>query len=354
MSSAATLARTLVLRHGWNATAYQLLNPGFELWISDSRDGVVGYVKAGDTHVAGGAPACDEARVGAVAREFEAAALAAGSEVCWVGAGARLAAALDDAQHAGALIGALPWWQPGRWVERVGSHRSLRAQFNRARNKGVRVTEWPAERVSGHPGLESCLREWLSKQGLPPLHFLVEPNLLGDLRDRRIFVAEQGDPVAYLVLTPIPARAGWLAEQIVRRPAAPNGATELLVDTAVRAVAAEGSEYFTLGVAPLSQRAGAFEGPAWLGLASRWGRAHGKRFYNFGGLEAFKAKFQPDGWESVWLLASHRELKFRHLHAVAAAYAGGSPLRAGASALGRAIIDECRRATRSLQRSFTG
>ena len=34
-------------------------------------------------------------------------------------------------------------------------------------------------------------------------------------------------------------------------------------------------------------------------MLSKWVRAHGKRFYNFEGLEAFKSKFRPDGWEPI-------------------------------------------------------
>jgi hypothetical protein len=38
-------ARDLILRYGWNATAYQLLNPGIELWFSRRGDAVIGFVR---------------------------------------------------------------------------------------------------------------------------------------------------------------------------------------------------------------------------------------------------------------------------------------------------------------------
>ncbi|MFP5356370.1 MAG: hypothetical protein ACLGIK_14675 [Gemmatimonadota bacterium] len=38
-------ARTLVLRHGWNAVAYQILNPGMRRWFSQDGDAVAGYVE---------------------------------------------------------------------------------------------------------------------------------------------------------------------------------------------------------------------------------------------------------------------------------------------------------------------
>ncbi|MBK5186768.1 MAG: hypothetical protein JJD97_00910, partial [Gemmatimonadaceae bacterium] len=49
-------ARELVLRYGWNATAYQILNPGFALWFSGAGDAVIGYVRRSGVHVVAGAP----------------------------------------------------------------------------------------------------------------------------------------------------------------------------------------------------------------------------------------------------------------------------------------------------------
>ena len=40
-------ARRLVLAHGWNATAYQIINPGIDHWFSSRGDAVIG-VAAGD------------------------------------------------------------------------------------------------------------------------------------------------------------------------------------------------------------------------------------------------------------------------------------------------------------------
>ena len=216
------------------------------------------------------------------------------------------------------------------------------------------ATEWDPAQATASPGLARCLEAWLAHQHLPPLHFLVEPDLLGNLLDRRVFVAERaGTTAGYLLLSPIPARAGWLVEQIIRRPDAPNGTTELLVDAAMRAAAADHSAYVTLGVAPLSSRAGPPGGGVWLRMALAWARAHGRRFYNFGGLESFKAKFRPEGWEPAWLLANDRSIGPRHLWAVASAYAGGSPMRTVGRALARAARDEHHRVVAGLKAART-
>jgi phosphatidylglycerol lysyltransferase len=172
----------------------------------------------------------------------------------------------------------------------------------------------------------------LDSRGLPPLHFLVTPDLLDTLQDRRIFVAERGDEgdvVGFLVATAIPARHGWLVEQWPRARSAPNGTTHLLIDAAMRAFDATGSRYATLGLSPLSEHAGLVgDGqPAWLRLVLHWVRAHGRRFYNFRGLEAFKASAQPMAWEPIFAIAPGRRFTPMLLRAIAGAFSGGSPER---------------------------
>ncbi len=51
-------ARALILAHGWNTTAYQLLNPGITLWFSEAGDALVGYATHARVRVVAGAPVC--------------------------------------------------------------------------------------------------------------------------------------------------------------------------------------------------------------------------------------------------------------------------------------------------------
>ncbi len=339
-------ARELVVRHGWNATAYQILNPGIGLWFSARGDAVAGFVRREGVRVVAGAPVCAAERLADVATELEADAARVGERVCYFGAGARLEAVFRDAPtHSRVLLGAQPVWDPEAWPEIVAGHASLRAQLNRARNKGVGVEEWTAARATGSPELHRCLEEWLATHGLPPLHFLVEPETLARLWDRRVFVAERaGQPVGFLVASPVPGRRGWLVEQFVRGRGAPNGTTETMVDAAMRALAADGARYVTLGLAPLSRHAPRLPlgEPAWLRLVLGWVRAHGRRFYDFEGLDAFKAKLDPHAWEPVFAIANSPRFPPRALYAIAAAFSAGSPVALIARALARAARQEVR------------
>lgn len=183
---------------------------------------------------------------------------------------------------------------------------------------------------------------------------MVEPETLSSLHDRRVFVAERGgsEVVAFTVLSPVPARNGWLVEQIVRGRNAPNGTAELLIDTAMRSIAASGATYSTLGLSPLSQRAGiaSRQQPLWLRFVLEWVRLHGARFYNFGGLDAFKAKFNPQSWEPIYAIAEGPKFSPTALYAIAGAFSGGAPIRLVARALLRAAFEELVSLTKALKR----
>lgn len=339
-------ARHLVMRYGWNATAYQIVNPGIAHWYSARGDAVVGYVPFAGTWVVAGAPVCARERLGDVVAELEAYCASRDLEVCYFGAEGRLESVLDGSgRHSLVVLGAQPAWDPRHWPDIVGSHASLRAQLNRARNKGVVVAEMTAPDGETQAALQRVLREWLATRGLPALHFLVEPETLGRLFDRRLFVARRhGEVVGFLVASPVPQRNGWLVEQIIRGAAAANGTNELMVDAAMRALAAGGSTYVTLGLSPLSPHADYSHAPnpEWLRLVLRWVRAHGRRFYNFEGLDRFKSKFAPDDWEPVYAIYARPRFTIGALRAIAGAFSGCAPELTVLRALWRGAVQELR------------
>ena len=351
--------RRLVLAYGWNSTVYQILNPGIEHWLPGDRDCVVGFVRERRRWIVAGAPVCDPAKLRETAEAFErAAAEQADARVCYFCAMDRSRAALaGDGRRAVVAIGAQPVWDPRGWDEVVRRRSSLRAQLHRARNKGVTVIVPPVRPVPYRPELQRCLAEWLAARPLPPMHFLTEPDTLGGvLEDRRLYVAmrggQRGGVVAFLVASPVPLRNGFLIEQIARGAGCPNGTAELLIDAAMRDLAARGITYVTQGLVALSSQACAAmnENPLWLRALMAWARAHGNRFYNFRGLEAFRAKMEPDGWETIYAISSEPRFSPLTLNAVARAFCHGSPFLA----LTRAAAKAARQETRWLLRRREG
>ena len=338
-------------RWGWVFAAEQAGNPEMRSWRSDDGRASVAYVparRAPGSHVwvAAGEPFAPADGLHATARAFEADARAAGRGVVWFGASDRLAAGYAGASM---VLGAEPVVQPDAWDHTLASKRSLRAQLARARNKGVGVRPVSADWLAGDGGAacREILTEWLATRGMPPLHFLAQPDIFDALGDRRVWIAERASrTVAVLALAPVGARPASLVEWVLRRPDAPNGTAALLIDAAVRAEHARGTREVSLGLVPLSTHApmSAQRPPFAVRALLRWTRAHARRFYHFDGLERFKAKFKPSRWDPVYLLTPGRAVTLGTLHTVADAFAGPrSPERLVARAVWDAAAEEARR-----------
>src|SRR5947199_7752942 len=125
-----TDARDLVLEYGWNATAYQIVNPGIAHWFAERGDAVIGFVERGQTSVVAGAPVCPPHRLDAVVAEFEQAKAQRGRRVCYFGAEERLEVLLRGRRtHSAVLLGAQPSWNPAHWAGILDGKASLRAQL---------------------------------------------------------------------------------------------------------------------------------------------------------------------------------------------------------------------------------
>ena len=339
-------ARALVLEHGWNSTAYQILNPGISHWFTADRQAVIGFVRYRSHVLVAGAPVCSRESLPRVVSEFERDFGARNLRVCYVCAGHRLHAELAATGfHAAVPIGAQPVWDPAQWAGIVDSRASLRAQLNRARNKGVTLQTLNPHTAAADAELAAVLGDWLRGRALPPLHFLTEPDALhGVVDDRVVLVAKvKGRVVAYLVASPIPARRGYLFEELARSGAAPNGTTELLIDAAMRMFASQGCAYVTLGLVALARNV--FDGsPLWVRGLMYFARAHANRFYNFRGIEQFRAKLHPSYWEEIYAIARETRFSVATLYAIGGAFAGISPWRAIALGIWNALRAEMRNA----------
>ncbi|HEY7376601.1 MAG TPA: phosphatidylglycerol lysyltransferase domain-containing protein [Polyangia bacterium] len=294
MDQVTTRVLGLVERHGWNATAFQTLEPGYDYFFHGD-DACVAYVDTGGAWVAAGAPIAATASLPDVTAAFVAAARAARRRCCFFAVEDRLRASVGDRLRY-LSIGEQPVWDPALWTAVLAGGRSLREQLRRARARGVRVREASAaELASGatREALRALTERWLATRGLPAMRFLLSVELFHLPGRHRCLVAElDGRLVAFAGVVPVPARGGWLLEDLVRDPTAPNGTGELLVDAVMRAASDAGVGWLTLGLAPL---AGDVAAP--LRLARRGSRL----LYDFEGVRAYKAKLGPSAWMPIHL-----------------------------------------------------
>jgi phosphatidylglycerol lysyltransferase len=318
-------ALALLKRHGWNATSFQILEPGFRYWF-DGDDACVAYVDTGRAWVAAGAPVAPPDALATTAARFVAAARAAGRRAAFFATEERFRETSRGMGLAALPIGEQPVWDPAAWAATIDATASLRAQLRRARGKGVSLRALAAEELADERGttrraIDDLIRRWLAGRPLPPMGFLVQVHAFSHPGERRCFVAErEGRVIGFLAAVPVYARGGWLFEDLLRDPAAPNGTSELLVDAAMRAAAAAGSRYVTLGLAPLSGRVGAL---------LRFARRTGGGLYDFEGLRAFKAKLRPTAWTSIFVSYPATQGAARAVLDALTAFAQGGLLRFG-------------------------
>ncbi len=110
----------------------------------------------------------------------------------------------------------------------------------------------------------------------------------------------QGEIVAFATLLLTDTHAEATVDLMRFGAAAPRGAMDFLFGALMDWSKAQGYRTFNLGMAPLSGFSTHSTAPIW----NHVGEAiftHGEKFYNFKGLRAFKAKYNPD-WEPRYLV----------------------------------------------------
>ncbi|MBK6461612.1 MAG: DUF2156 domain-containing protein [Myxococcales bacterium] len=315
----------LLERYGREATSFVALGAGFRyLWLGD--DLCVPYVDTGGAWVAAGSPVGPPELCAAAGRAFSERARGAGREAVLF---ATEEPSASSAELSSLRVGEQPVWAPADWGATVSRVRSLKEQLRRARAKGVRVERLATAEVEQagrrRGAVHSLIARWLSTRPMAPMGFVVQVAPFTFASERRYYAAWRGDLlVGFLGLSPIPARDGWLFENLLRDPRAPNGTAELLFDGAMRDLATDGVAYATFGLAPL-----AGELPGWLALARRCGQP----LYDFAGLYAFKAKLRPARWEPVFVSYPRGGPAVVAIYHALQAFAGGGFVRFGLATL---------------------
>jgi phosphatidylglycerol lysyltransferase len=320
----------ILRRHGWNATSFQVLEPGFHYWFADD-DGCVAYVDTGRAWVAAGAPLCTRERLMELAERFAAEAAHHRRRLAFFAVESRF---VESLRWPNLLVGEQPEWDTHLWPQTVHGSSSLREQLRRARAKGVSIRTASREELASpeaplRRSLEVLVSTWLGRHEMAPLGFLVQVDPLTLLKDHQVHVAEaRGQLVGFLSASPVFSRGAWLFQNLVRAPNAPNGTAELLVDHAMKAASKttlDGSaSMVTLGLAPL---AGAVQ------PALRWARSAGAVLFDFDGLHAFKARLRPTRWTPIYLTFPPRQGAVATVLDVLSAFARGRLFRFGLQSL---------------------
>lgn len=296
--------------YGYNGFALLTLYDGWRLFEPAETEGFIAYELQRGTAVVCGDPVCAEEQLPELLTDFAAYCATQRWRFVFVAASERVGRIAAGLGYKVVKIGEEPFFDLTKPNLRGNAAKKARSAINHARRTGVEVSEYREPSLVVDRELEEVTSQWLAARRAPPMGFLLRSHLLAGRERKRTFLARhEGRIVAAITCTPSPARRMLYVEELVRRPDAPYGASELLIATARAAATAEGTALFGLGLAPLY---GANRQPYGRFLLLRALIAlcysRGDYVYGFRSLNHFKRKFAPSFWEDSFLIYRERLL----------------------------------------------
>jgi lysylphosphatidylglycerol synthetase-like protein (DUF2156 family) len=192
-------------------------------------------------------------------------------------------------------VGEQPFFSLPDWRQPRGDRgKHLRWCLNRAARAGVAIREYESRDEQRAADL---LLSWENGLGRPAAQSFLRASPLTRVDEKRLFVATSGGQLEALLACSPSADACWFIEDIIRRPSAPTGATEVLVVEALNRLAAEGAALAWMDVAPLRGSEEQLDGRARLLFrAAQPAISFFDSRYRFRGLTTYLEKYAPTGW----------------------------------------------------------
>ncbi|MDQ0455180.1 phosphatidylglycerol lysyltransferase domain-containing protein [Rhizobium paknamense] len=188
-----------------------------------------------------------------------------------------------------------------------GDWLKLRRSINRAERDGLDFAMIAPEAVPGMlEELAAVSDAWLAHHQAAEKGFS-----LGTFRRDYVashpvaIIRQEGRIVAFANILTTDTRKEAFIDLMRHRPGTHRGMMDLLFVKIMLHLKAEGFARLNLGMAPLSGLSDRPSAPLWHHLG-RFVFENGERFYNFKGVQAFKAKFDPD-WQPRYLAVSDRK-----------------------------------------------
>jgi len=301
---AATLdAAAAIVRQGDDPDAGFALTGDKAILMSDDGAAFVMFGVSGRSWIAYGGPVGPEEPAEDVAFAFVEAARQAGARPVFYEIGAEDVPVMLDLGLSLHKMGEEAEIDLARFSLEGGARKKLRAAHARALRDGLSLEivapPHPPERLAE---LRAISDAWLTAKQAREKGFSVgrfDPAWLD--RWPIALVRHEGRIVAFANLLATESRAKVTIDLMRHADGAPPGTMEFLFTALMLQLKEDGYRRFSLGMAPLSGLAPERSRRMW----DRFGALiyrHGRSFYNFEGLRAFKAKFDPD-WRPRYLAA---------------------------------------------------
>ena len=302
----------LASRLASNSIAFLGLYEGWQYFDGQVANGFVAYERHCGVALACGEPIATPEDVSSLVEEFTAFCEEQGLRPAFASSSRAFAQASSERGWQCLKIGEEPWFDSETYAPRGNSTKKVRSAANQGRNNGVTievVDEGCAPSPAAVIAMREVIDEWRSSRKVRALGFTLRLQPMTLAQHKMILFAWQnGRLQAFLTCIPVPARNAASVEDLIRRPSAPNGVSELLLLAAIESCRDRGIARLTLGLAPLRAAATQPFGHRKVGrMLGSVGR-HLNIFYDFRALGHFKAKFAPTHWEDSYLVYPPHQL----------------------------------------------
>ncbi len=303
-------ALSLQSKYGYNEHSFVGVGVQAEVWVDALTGGIVSFNERGKVWVAAGEPLGRDEDLAGITARFLAHARARKRIVAFLPTTEKFAKSIASRDVRIVKVGASPYFDLQKWNPRGNSAKKLRSGVNHARRAGISVEEVSNVTEEFRREAESLSQEW-SDHRRAGVHFgwLFELAPFRYSAARKYFAARtpDGKLQGLIAASPIPARAGWYLEDVLRSVDSPSGTSDILVFEALTSLAACGVRLATLGTVPLSEKGSDCVSVGHNFLVERslkFSRRHLTSLYNFKGLGTFKSKFVPSWWEGEYVIVS--------------------------------------------------
>jgi hypothetical protein len=314
----------MVSRYGFEHQSFILLYGKMNVWWSTDPEAAVVYRRIGRVAVVGAAPLTARENLETVISRFLNYCKEQNLDCLMLPIGEE-AAIIARQKGMGLLkIGESGYFKLPEWKPIGDRGKKVRSGVNQATKAGITVKHYqPVLNQNPHTRneIEELCQQWIETREVDALGWLLELDPFKFSEHKRYFLAHgvDGRIQGMLACSPIPARNGWYLEDLIRRPDAERGVSELLVVEALKHLSAEGAEIATLGTSPLAgiESEGDFKKVSRLLMVIY---EHFDSFYHFKALHRFKSKFSPSFIDPEYAAIWPPHIRFRMVLAAIGAF----------------------------------
>lgn len=269
--------------------------------------GVICYLESPRAAIVWTDPLCEESELSALLAAFGRAMRAEHRSVCLLVISERTARAALANGYSVLKIGEEPWFDLADWRAPRGNRgKKYRWAVNHARRMGVEIEEYrpgEARDIDFENEVLDVLARWRAHLKRPESNSFLGAAPFEQPSLKRVFLARRaGIAEAALACSYLPALNGWYLEDSFRAPDAANGATELLISTALMRLQADGATGAAFALAPMRGVDEQLDPRARLvgRIVARAIRRVDHR-YGFGAMARYEARFEPSEWQPCYL-----------------------------------------------------